>query len=354
MTDPTAPLRGVAVGAGYFSQFHYDAWQRLPDASLVALCDRDEARARAMADRFGIARVYTDAAVMLGAERPDFVDIITPAETHAALCHLAGARGVHVLCQKPLAPTFDAAIALVSDAERDGIRLMVHDNFRFQPWHRELHRLLQEDAIGRLHAIAGHMRMGDGWGSDAYLARQPYFRDMPRLLVFETGVHIVDVFRYLAGEIRTVYARLRRLNPVIKGEDRALILFEFDSGATGLWDANRYNELFSSDRPAPDPRYTFGAFLLEGDRGALRVDEDGRLRVQALGEPAREHAYVHARRGFAGDCVFATLRHFLERLRDGAPFETSGRDYLRTLAVQEAIYRSAATGQPVTIAHDGI
>ena len=130
-------LRAVAVGAGYFSQFHYDAWRRIPDVDLVALCDIDPARARAAADRFGVARVYDDVARMLDAERPDVLDIITPPATHAAIVRLAGERGIDVLCQKALAPTLAEATAIVDHAEAAGIRLMVHDNFRFQPWHRE-------------------------------------------------------------------------------------------------------------------------------------------------------------------------------------------------------------------------
>ncbi len=73
---------------------------------------------------------------------------------------------------------------------------MVHDNFRFQPWHREFRRLLDAGAIGRLHSISCRTRMGDGWQPDAYLARQPYFRTMPQLLIYETGVHFIDVYRY--------------------------------------------------------------------------------------------------------------------------------------------------------------
>jgi predicted dehydrogenase len=168
---------------------------------------------------------------------------------------------------------------------------------------------------------------------------------MPRLLVFETGVHFIDVFRYLGGEVREVYARLRRLNPVIAGEDAGCLFFEFESGATGLWDANRYNESTASDA-----RYTFGEFRIEGDAGAMRLDEDGRLFVKPLGQPEREHQYAHSRQGFAGDCCHAALAHFVERLRGGGPFETDGRTYLRTLAVQEAVYASAATRQPVAVA----
>src|SRR5262249_55572355 len=163
-----------------------------------------------------------------------------------------------------------------------------------------------EDVIGALTAIACQTRLGDGWGPDAYLSRQPYFRTMPQLLVFETGVHFLDVFRYFGGEIRQVYARLRRLNPAIAGEGRALLLCDFESGATALWDADRYHQSLSAD-----PRYTFGAFLVEGERGALRLDESGRLVIHPLGQPPREHAYAHGNAGFAGDCVFLTFRHFV-------------------------------------------
>ncbi len=338
------PLRGVAVGAGYFSRFHYDAWPRVSGARLVAVCDLDRSRAESVAGQFPTANAYVDAAAMLDAERPDFIDIITPPHTHAALTTLAAERGVHVLCQKALAPSFDEAVGIVESAERAGIRFMVHDNFRFQPWHREFRRLVDAGTIGRLHSISCRTRMGDGWQPDAYLARQPYFRTMPQLLVYETGVHFIDVFRYLAGEVRRVFARLRRLNADIAGEDAGLVVFEFANGEQGLWDANRYNESV-----ATDPRYTFGEFVLEGDRGAMRLDEEGRISIHLLGEGIVEHGYTHERRGFAGDCVRATFQHFVDGLRAGTAFETDGRRYLKTLAAQEAVYASAASALPVDV-----
>jgi len=337
-------LRGVAAGAGYFSQYHFDAWQRLDQAELVALCSPDASQAEQAARTYAVPRTYADAAAMLDRERPDFIDIITTPQTHLALVELAARRGVHILCQKPLAPTMDEARAIVDIAAKGGVRLMVHDNFRFQPWHRETRKLLEDGAIGGLQTLSCRTRLGDGRGENAYLSRQPYFREMPRLLIFETGVHFIDVYRYLAGEIAQVYARLRRLNPVIKGEDCALVCFDFASGAAGLWDADRFH-----DGPAKDPRYTFGEFLLEGDAGALRIDGEGDIFLRRPGEAERQHAYEHSHRGFAGDSVFATLRHFLDRLQDGAPFETGGENYLNTLAVQEAVYASSAAGRPVAI-----
>jgi predicted dehydrogenase len=336
-------LKGVAIGAGYFSRFQYEAWTRIPEVEITALSNRDADRARPLMEAHGVPRHYTDYREMIEAERPDFVDVITPPETHREMCRFAAERGVHVICQKPLAPTFGEAKAIVEEMRAAGVRFMVHENWRFQPWHREIRRLLDAGAVGgRLHSLAFRMRMGDGWGDDAYLARQPYFRDYPRLLVYETGVHFIDTYRYLGGRVERVYARLRRLNPVIAGEDCGLLVFDFASGAVGLLDANRYNE-----PNFPNPRYTFGEFLVEGDRGSIRLQGDGRITLQPLGEAEREHGYPHEDRNFAGDCCHAIQRHFVDRMLDGRPFETNGEDYLETLAVQEAVYESAATGVPV-------
>jgi len=340
----TAPvLRGVAVGSGYFSHFHFGAWSRINQVDMVAVCDLDHAKASQLARNHGIRGVYTDSAEMLAREKPDFIDIITGPESHPELVQLAAAAGVDVICQKPLAPSLEAAEQIVAVARAAEIRLMVHDNFRFQPWYREIRRLLEQGVVGdTLHSLTVRTRTGDGWQADAYQARQPYFVSMPRFLIFETGVHFIDTFRYLAGEIDGVYASLRKLNARIAGEDAGLVLFEFASGARGLWDASRYHE-----SNADDPRYTFGECLVEASGGSIRLSGDGKLTIQPLGQPERTHAYEPARRDFAGDCVFATQRHFVDCLLTNKPFETSGKEYLKTLRVQEAVYQSATSGQAV-------
>jgi predicted dehydrogenase len=218
---------------------------------------------------------------------------------------------------------------------------MVHENFRFQPWYREIKSLLEGGAIGtKLHTISFRNRAGDGWGDDAYLSRQPYFRAMQRLLIFEAGIHTIDTFRFLAGEINRVWCVTRKLNPVIAGEDAAVGVFEFASGAIGLYDANRFNE-----STAVNQRYTFGEMLVEANAGSIRLYDDGRLTIQHLGEPEQVHSYPRSQHGFGGDAVLATQRHFVERLKSGEMFETDGPNYLRSIAVQEAAYRSAVSGQ---------
>jgi D-apiose dehydrogenase len=329
-------LKGVCVGAGYFSRFQYEAWNRIPEVKLVSLCNRDEAKGKAMADDFGIAAVYTSVAEMLDGAQPDFIDIITPPETHLEFCREAFKRKINVIVQKPLAPTLEDAITIVEEAKLAGARLMVHENFRFQPWYREIKKLLDENIIGdTIFAAYFRMRMGDGWGEDAYLNRQPYFREMPRLLVYETGTHFIDTYRYLFGEAEAVYARLRKLNALIAGEDAGIIQFDFKNGVQAIWDANRYNESNHAN-----PRYTFGELLIEGNGGSIRLYNNGNITIQTLGTSERIHAYHHEDKNFAGDCVFATQQHFVDGLINKKPFETSGEDFLKNILIQEAVYKS--------------
>ncbi|QDV61006.1 Gfo/Idh/MocA family protein [Crateriforma conspicua] len=333
-------LKGAVIGAGYFSQFHYDAWNRISDVEIVACCDRDLTRAKDAAQQYGIDNVYGDVGEMLDRHDVDFVDIITRPDTHLPLVQMAAARGLAVICQKPLAPTVAEAKKLVDAADQQGGRLMVHENFRFQPWYREIKKLLDDGAIGdRLHTLSFRNRAGDGHGDDAYLARQPYFQTMEQFLIFEAGIHTIDTFRYLGGEITQAWCWHRKLNPVIAGEDAAIGVFRFTDGATGLYDANRFNE-----STADNPRYTFGDVLVEGNNGSIRLYDDGRLTIQRLGQKETPHDYSPSRHGFAGDCVFATQQHFVQNLLSGRPFETDGPSYLKSLAVQEAMYASSQSG----------
>ena len=89
--------------------------------------------------------------------------------------------------------------------------------------------MITSSVLGRIFQVSFHMRTGDGRGPDPYPG-QPYFRQMPRFLIFEVLVHFLDTFRFLAGEIRSVTCRTARVNPVIAGEDSALIHMEFVRG----------------------------------------------------------------------------------------------------------------------------
>lgn len=339
-------MRRVAViGCGYFAQFHHEAWARMTDIEVVGVCDADRAKAEVAITEFHEnARAFDDAALMLEELRPDIVDIVTPPVTHSVLVSAAASVGADVMCQKPLAPTLDEASAIVETAEAAGIRLAVHENFRFQPWFMQARRLIDDGLLGRLHGVSFRLRPGDGQGPEAYLSRQPYFQQMPRFLVFETAVHFIDTFRMLLGEVTSVYADLRRINPVIAGEDAGHILFHFENGAVGLFDGNRLN-----DHVAENTRRTMGEMWLEGENGVLRLNGDGELFWKPHGGSEGRHDYVWEDRSFGGDCVYATNRAAVEAWSAGRNAVNQGRAYLRNAELVESIYRSNELGARVTI-----
>ena len=334
----------VCIGAGYFARFHVDAWKRIPGVDLVALCDIHEAKAKALAKEFEIGATFTDYLEMIERTQPDIIDLITPPQTRLKLLQELAPLGIPLIIQKPVAPTLAEVQEMMDLAEMHKVRILVHENFRFQPWYRQIRSLCDRGELGEgFHGLSFQMRMGDGWPEDAYLDRQPYFRDMPRLLIYETGVHFVDVFRYLGGEISQVYARLNRLNPRIQGEDSGVVLFDFLEGGHGILDASRYHEV-----DHPNPRYTFGTLRLEGEKGHIRMDLSGRIYLKKLGQPLVEIPYLHQDRGFAGDCVYGFQQHALQCLQEGQEAETELKAYLPNLIVQEAIYESAKTRLPVS------
>ena len=341
----TAPLRVATVGTGYFSQFHYDAWSRIEAVELVGLCALDRDQAQAVAERHSVPAVFEDLAAMLDETRPDLLDIITPPDSHKAMVEAAAARGIPVICQKPLAPTLAEAEDIVALAEAAGILLVVHENFRFMPWFQQARRVVEAGRLGAPHSLHFRMRPGDGQGPRAYLDRQPYFQTMERFLIHETGIHFIDSFRYLLGEVTSVYAQLRRINPAIAGEDAGYAVFTFESGATGLLDGNRLN-----DHRADNCRLTMGEMHLEGSGGVLRLDGFGCLWWKPHGEAEVREDYAWEARSFGGDCVYHLQRHVVEHLLKGAPVVNRGRDYLTNLRIEEAIYDSSRTGRRVDFA----
>jgi predicted dehydrogenase len=339
------PQRIALVGTGYFSQFHLEGWLGIADVEVVGVCDLDMGRANALAQRFGIAKTYTSLVQMLELAKPDLVDIVTPPSAQADLLEQLYGRGLPVICQKPLGVGYAQACEFVQKAEQHGIDLIVHENFRFMPWFREMRRLIEAGHFGDVYGVSFRLRPGDGQGPNAYLERQPYFQTMPRLLVAETAVHFIDTFRYLMGEVASVSARLRRLNPAIVAEDAALITFEFESNSTGLFDGNRL-----SSHPTRNPRRTFGEMWLEGSRGVMRLDGEARLWWAPHQGAEIQHNYDHGSDAcFGGGACGNLQKHVIEAIDTQRPFENRAQDYLRNILIQEAIYASHNTGQRINL-----
>jgi D-apiose dehydrogenase len=328
----SAPLLRIGlVGAGWVTQHHLAGWQReAARARVVAIADPSLANAQARADAFGIDTVYTEAQAMFAAEKLDAVDIASPRETHAELVRLAASHGLLTLCQKPLAPTFDAAARLVDDVLAiDGMRLMVHENWRFRPYYRQIAEWLRGDRIGRVlqaqMTLLSSGLIADARGVLPALERQPFVATLDRALVMEILIHHIDTLRFLLGEMTVVHARTGRSSPAMAGEDRATIVFETAAGASVLLLANLG---VHGEPPALADRLT-----LIGERGTIKLLGDT---LTCDGERPDVRRYDMAQ--CYSDAYAATIAHFIDALGSGSAFETSPQDNLRTLRLVEDIY----------------
>lgn len=346
------PFRGALAGAGNVSTFHMQAWGKIPQAEIVAIADPDLGRAGQRADEFNIDRdhVFSNLDELLDRERDlDFVDISTPPESHLGLVETAARSGLHILCQKPFAPSLDEARGMIEVCERAGVRLAVHENWRWRPWYRELRKIVSSTAIGR-PAYATIFAHGSFWlpGTTHPGHR---FLAWPRVILFDWGVHHIDIYRFLFGEPHSVYARMQRLNTNLIGEDRALVVLEYEDLTAQVdlsWSSFAPRGNLNRDRfPMVE------ALRLEGDRGTVEFVPDGEKGDRIRLTTAEGTVEGPTWEGLPFDAYLASYigaqTNFINCLRTGETPETAARDNFETLAVTLAAYESAHTGQVVQI-----
>jgi D-apiose dehydrogenase len=337
-------LRGALIGCGFFAVNHMHGWNDVEGAEIVAICDRDPVRLQLVGDQFGIANRYTDAVTMMTAEKLDFVDIATTAPTHRSLVEMAAVHGLHVICQKPFAPTLDDAKAMVAACNAAKVQLMVHENFRFQSTIQAVRNVVVAGEIGDVF-----------WGRVSFrsaydvFSGQPYLAEGKRFIVEDLGIHALDVARFLFGDVRNVSARIKTVNPRIKGEDVATILLDHGDNVASVVDCS-YASILEKE--------LFPQTLIEidGTTGSLRLAADYKLTVTTRG--GTRHLDVSpqvlpwASRPWHNiqESVVLIQQHWVQALRKGTEPMTSGRDNLKTFGLVEAVYQSAASGQTVDMA----
>ncbi len=325
-------FKGALIGCGFFSQHHQAAWPRIPNAEIVAACDLSIDRAQAAAPR-----AYTSVEEMLKVEELDFVDIATRSTTHLELVSMAAERGLAMICQKPMAPDWETARRMVEIAESHGVRVMIHDNWRWQSWYRAAGAFITLGDIGTPLAYGFRTRVSHGAGDEPY-PKQAYFRQLQRFLIDEVLVHHIDTARFLFGDIVSVYAEGARRNPNIVGEDHVILTLRHADRAMGWVEGHSFMKHDGT-------RSTLDEATFEGDAGSIRIN--------SLGEiwSGDERIWRDSGAGYRGDSVYATQLHFIDCLQSGRPFETGARDYLeKTFAVVEAAYSSMASHRAVEIA----
>ncbi len=336
----TEPLKGLLIGCGFFARNHLHAWVETDGAEIVAVCDRDAARAQGYAREFGIPDWY-DTAAVLSSGGFDFVDICTTMETHEDLVAQAVRHRVPVIVQKPFAPDLGTCRSIVANAAEAGVPVMVHENFRFQKIFRRIREILDSGEIGDL--TFGRL----SWRNaiDVY-TNQPYLLKTKRFMIMDVGIHMLDLARFLFGDAGDVSCFTQSVKAGLAGEDAATILLRHHNKATSIVDVSYAAHRF----PNPFPQ-TLGE--IEGRHGTIQILEGEVLLVHSGGEQRRETVHADGRAWTSipwtqiQDSVPRTQQHFIDVLRQGGDFETSAEDSLKTYVLAEAAYRSAETGSVV-------
>src|SRR5690606_4945854 len=187
---------------------------------------------------------YTDAEALFADGGIDFVDIATTVASHRALVELAAAHKVPAICQKPFAKTLDDAKAMVKVCDEAGIPLMVHENFRWQTPIQAVRKALDSGVIGT--PFWGRFSFRSGF--DVF-SGQPYLAEGDRFIIEDLGIHTLDIARFILGDVTSLVARTKRVNPKIKGEDVATILMDHENGATSIVDVSYATKLENDPFP---------------------------------------------------------------------------------------------------------
>lgn len=326
------------IGCGFYAQNHLNAWIDLKtqNAQLVAVCDQDPVKAEAAGKRFGAAW-FTDAATMLDSMPIDLLDITTQMGSHRALAAMAAERKIAMIVQKPFAPNWNECVAIVEYAKAHGAWIAVHENFRFATSMRRVKAVLESGAIGN----PNWARLSFRTGFDVYRG-QPYLAQEDRLVILDVGIHVLDLARWLMGEVTYLSCETQRRNPNIRAEDTATIMLKHESGAVSIVEATY------EARRIPD-QFPETLVEIEGPQGSIIVMRGEKMVVTTQGLSFEESiggpllSWTSRPWHVSQEAVLHTNAHMLASFRAGREAETSGVDNLKTFALVEAAYESART-----------
>lgn len=259
--------RAAIVGTGFIAaEKHLPAWRRLRrEVKVVAVCDIDLPRAEAVRRAFGVPRAYADAGRMIAAERPDFVDICTPPDTHAVVAEAALAADADVMIEKPLATTPEDCERIIAAQRRSKGRVEVAHTELFHPLVAKAQRAIKGGEIGDFVG----MRIFYSTPVSLFTAVPDHFVNrLPGGAVGETGPHVAYLSEAFIGPIRKVWARGRKITP-------EYVWSPFED----------YRLELMGDQAVSSVVLTYtsehSAFLLElwGADGVLKIDMQGKVLV---------------------------------------------------------------------------
>lgn len=328
-------LRFAVIGTGFWANYQIPAWFELDGIELVAVYNRTRQKAEDLASRFHVPAVYDDVATLLDREQPDFVDIITDVDTHAAFTGMAASRGIPVICQKPMAPRLDVAREMVRRCAGYNTPLFIHENWRWQAPIRKLRAMLDEQVIGRI--FKSRVTFCSAF---PVFDNQPFLATLDEFILTDIGSHILDVCRFLFGEAGSVYCQTASVNPAIKGEDAAQVMMKMTSGATCYAEMSYASILEREAFPQT-------LILIEGEHGSIHLTHDYKIitttRNASTTTAAAPVQYAWADPAYAlvHSSIVACNQSILHALKGTGKAETTGDDNLKTVTLVHACYESA-------------
>jgi UDP-N-acetylglucosamine 3-dehydrogenase len=324
------------IGCGAIAQnAHLPHYAAHPRAQIVAVADIDEPRARAAAEKFGAANVYTDYRKLLERDDIQAVSVCTPNYLHAEQTLAALQAGKDVLCEKPMATSIGDAERMVEMAQDLDKQLMIAFSHRFYPFNQMARQLIAEGKIGRPYTV--RVRFAHRGPYDSWSAMSDWFFDQQRAgggAILDMGIHALDIARFVLGaEIRTVSANLATLAHQIQAEDTATISLEFSNGALG------YIETGWHSWPG-----TMGIEVY-GSKGSMLVDYTTPMKLWTQDQGWQDVTDFPADGGWP-----AQTRYFVDTLLAGEDVHPNGLDGLVALRAALACYDSHSLGMRVSLA----
>jgi predicted dehydrogenase len=273
-------IKLAIVGTGGMAHMHADRFKAIKGVKLVAACDIVPGRAAAFAEKFGIPKSFTDFDELLDKVDVDAVSVVTVDAAHAPMSLKAITKGKHVLCEKPLATSYEEAKTMADAAQKAGVINMINFSYRDSAAIQKAHQLVQEGVLGRIiHIEASYLQCwlsstiwGDWHIDPAKLWRLSTRHGSGGALV-DVGVHILDFATFASGDVATVNCYLRTFHKAdgdklgeyyLDANDSAVIMVEMKEGAIGTihlsrWATGQVNSL---------------RLRIYGDKGSIIVDLD--------------------------------------------------------------------------------
>lgn len=337
-------LKVGVIGCGAIAQRrHIIEYAANPNVKIVAVCDVVEDRAAAMAEKYG-AEKYTDYKELLKDETIDAISVCLPNYLHAPVSIDALNAGKHVLCEKPMATSYEESEAMIKAAKENGKLLMIGHNQRFVASHQKAKQLLDSGELGKVYSFKttfGHPGP-EGWSVDG---RESWFFDKERAFIGalgDLGVHKADLIRYLLGEVAEVGAFVEtNAKEGADVDDNAVCIVKMESGVIGNLTAS-WAYVDGGDNSTVI--YTENAVLY------LEADPNYSLIVQyKTGEVVKYQLEKIQTNEAGGQTTSHVINHFVESiLNDKQPLIT-GEEGSKSLNVILAALESNETKQIVKV-----